>query len=69
MMELGQCRRPAAGAETKTNDGEMAAKKMIVKPLSTANLISQNEAFGLQGSAIAMLDVEKCRCLLTAPAA
>ena len=51
--------RPAAGAETKTNDGETAAKEMIAKPLSTANLID------FQSSAIAMLDVGKCRCLLT----
>ena len=28
-----------------------------------ANLISQNEAFGFLLSAIAMLDVGKCRCL------
>ena len=43
-------------------------KRMMTKPLPTANLISQNRdgAFGFGGTAMAMLDVGKCRYLLPA---
>ena len=65
---LGAGRNKKEWLQTKKNDGETAVNRefnLMAKLLSRANLISQNAAIGFQCTLIAMLDVGKCRCLLT----